>query len=104
MSSFACPTCKGDTQVRDSRPSAQGLGIRRRRWCETCGHRFTSYEIAADGSTEFVEMIDGLAARTAVMTHNLSDLVEDIARIQRIVSTLRELEEAKRAPRQEIAQ
>jgi len=40
-----CPTC-GSTRIRviDSRPAENGMAIRRRRECETCGHRFTTYE------------------------------------------------------------
>lgn len=40
-----CPSC-GDTETRviDSRPVEAGRAIRRRRECEVCGHRFTSYE------------------------------------------------------------
>lgn len=40
-----CPSCGGtDTRVIDSRPAEGGRAIRRRRSCETCEHRFTSYE------------------------------------------------------------
>lgn len=40
-----CPTC-GSTHIRviDSRPAENGTAIRRRRECETCGLRFTTYE------------------------------------------------------------
>jgi transcriptional repressor NrdR len=38
-----CPYCDaGDTRVIDSRPS--GEAVRRRRACESCGNRFTTYE------------------------------------------------------------
>ncbi|MCI0425830.1 MAG: transcriptional regulator NrdR [Actinobacteria bacterium] len=33
-----------DIRVIDSRPAEAGRAIRRRRECESCGHRFTSYE------------------------------------------------------------
>ena len=40
-----CPSCgTPDTRVIDSRPAEGGRAIRRRRECEGCGHRFTSYE------------------------------------------------------------
>ena len=40
-----CPFCGDmDTQVKDSRPSEEGSGIRRRRQCTKCGARFTTYE------------------------------------------------------------
>ena len=40
-----CPFCgKEDTQVKDSRDSADGATIRRRRLCTSCGSRFTTFE------------------------------------------------------------
>lgn len=40
-----CPFC-GDTetQVKDSRPAEDHVTIRRRRFCQACGGRFTTYE------------------------------------------------------------
>jgi transcriptional repressor NrdR len=40
-----CPFCgQDDTQVKDSRPADDGAAIRRRRFCPTCGQRFTTIE------------------------------------------------------------
>ena len=40
-----CPFCSGeDTQVKDSRPADDGAAIRRRRQCNSCGARFTTFE------------------------------------------------------------
>ena len=40
-----CPFCdQPDTKVIDSRPTDDGRAIRRRRECEKCGKRFTTYE------------------------------------------------------------
>ena len=40
-----CPSCgASDTRVIDSRPAEGGQSIRRRRECEACEHRFTTYE------------------------------------------------------------
>ncbi|MGH8870545.1 MAG: transcriptional regulator NrdR [Acidimicrobiia bacterium] len=40
-----CPVCGApSTRVIDSRPAEGGQAIRRRRECESCGHRFTTYE------------------------------------------------------------
>ncbi|MEZ8007735.1 MAG: transcriptional regulator NrdR [Amylibacter sp.] len=40
-----CPFCGNtDTQVKDSRPAEDHVAIRRRRFCSSCGGRFTSYE------------------------------------------------------------
>ena len=40
-----CPFCGAElTKVVDSRPSDDNNSIRRRRQCESCGRRFTTYE------------------------------------------------------------
>lgn len=40
-----CPFCGNeDTQVKDSRPSEEGVSIRRRRYCTECDSRFTTFE------------------------------------------------------------
>lgn len=40
-----CPFCNAsDTKVIDSRPADDNSSIRRRRQCELCGKRFTTYE------------------------------------------------------------
>jgi transcriptional repressor NrdR len=60
-----CPRCENNaTRVIDSRDLENGATIRRRRECETCGHRFTTYErpegarlvvVKRDGSREEFE-------------------------------------------------
>jgi transcriptional repressor NrdR len=57
-----CPFCGNpDTKVIDSRPTEEGQAIRRRRECESCEKRFTTYEtveeipimvVKKDGSRE----------------------------------------------------
>ncbi len=40
-----CPFCAHDnSQVKDSRPAEDNTAIRRRRQCEGCGARFTTFE------------------------------------------------------------
>ncbi len=40
-----CPFCGNeDTQVKDSRPTEDNSAIRRRRFCQACGSRFTTFE------------------------------------------------------------
>ncbi|WP_294391715.1 transcriptional regulator NrdR [uncultured Sphingomonas sp.] len=40
-----CPFCSHpDSQVKDSRPAEDGAAIRRRRQCESCGARFSTFE------------------------------------------------------------
>jgi transcriptional repressor NrdR len=57
-----CPFC-GDkeTQVKDSRPTEDSVAVRRRRFCQACGGRFTTFEriqlrelivVKRDGSRE----------------------------------------------------
>lgn len=57
-----CPFCENaDTKVIDSRPTEEGYAIRRRRECDSCNKRFTTYEkveeitlmvVKKDGSRE----------------------------------------------------
>ena len=57
-----CPFCENiDTRVIDSRPTEEGYAIRRRRECDNCKKRFTTYEkveeipfmvVKKDGSRE----------------------------------------------------
>lgn len=45
MVSVLCQRCKHNgTKVVDSRPADDGKAIRRRRECENCGYRFTTFE------------------------------------------------------------
>ena len=40
-----CPFCSNDdSQVKDSRPAEDNTAIRRRRICDACGSRFTTFE------------------------------------------------------------
>jgi transcriptional repressor NrdR len=40
-----CPFCgHEDSQVKDSRPTEDNASIRRRRQCDSCGGRFTTFE------------------------------------------------------------
>ena len=54
-----CPFCQQpENHVVDSRLTAEGDSIRRRRECESCGRRFTTYE-RVDGVLPFVIKKDG---------------------------------------------
>src|SRR5436189_3733673 len=54
-----CPRCNADgTRVIDSRDLESGSTIRRRRECETCAYRFTTYE-RPEGSRLTVLKRDG---------------------------------------------
>lgn len=54
-----CPYCGNpDTKVIDSRPVDDGISIRRRRLCERCNKRFTTYE-KVEEATLMVAKKDG---------------------------------------------
>jgi transcriptional repressor NrdR len=89
-----CPYCGNpDTRVVDSRPADDNTAIRRRRVCDKCGKRFTSYErietipivvIKKDGTRE---IFDSAKIETGVLrachkrpvtAKQIHDLVMDI--------------------------
>jgi len=94
-----CPFCgHEDSQVKDSRPSEDGAAIRRRRQCEGCGARFTTFEriqlrefsvVKSEGKREPFER-DKLAKSIAIACRKRA--IEP-ARIERLVSGIqRQLE------------
>lgn len=51
-----CPFCKKDNdKVVDSRSSADGTAIRRRRECQSCKRRYTTYENIEEGAIRVVK-------------------------------------------------
>lgn len=84
-----CPFCHHvDTRVVDSRPVEEGAALRRRRGCEVCGARFTTYERALS-STLIIVKKDGrreefslpkLRAGLAKACNKRPVATEDIAR------------------------
>ena len=89
-----CPFCSSeDTQVKDSRPAEDGASIRRRRSCNACGARFTTFErvqlreltvVKSDGRRVAFDR-DKLARSIRVALRKRP--VED-AQVERIVSGL----------------
>ena len=89
-----CPFCgKENTKVIDSRPADDNSSIRRRRQCDVCGKRFTTYEkvetiplivIKKDDNREPYdrEKIQGGIIRSChkrpVSANQISEMVEDI--------------------------
>ncbi len=105
-----CPFCgNDDSQVKDSRPTEDNSAIRRRRQCEGCGGRFTTFEriqlrelsvIKTDGKREpfereKLERSLSVACRKRPVDHTQ---IEKLASaIQRQLETLGESEiESKR--------
>ena len=91
-----CPYCENlDTKVIDSRPTEEGHAIRRRRGCEKCGKRFTTYEkveetiimiIKKDGSREAFDrnkVMNGIVKaceKRPVPVADMERIVNDIER------------------------
>jgi transcriptional repressor NrdR len=91
-----CPFCENeDTKVIDSRHTEEGHAIRRRRECEKCGKRFTTYEkfeeiilmvIKKDGSREAIDrskIMNGIikaCEKRPVPLSEIEKVVDDIER------------------------
>ncbi len=94
-----CPYCgHEDSQVKDSRPTEDGAAIRRRRQCEGCAARFTTFEriqlreitvVKSGGSSEPFDR-DKLARSIEIACRKRAI---DPVRIERLVSGIqRQLE------------
>jgi transcriptional repressor NrdR len=56
-----CPQCQClDDKVNDSRIVKDGTGVRRRRECLNCGHRFTTYETIIHAELKVIKKNGGL--------------------------------------------
>ena len=91
-----CPYCKSsDTRVLDSRSSDEGDAIRRRRECDDCSRRFTTYErieevplwvVKKDGRRELFDrekLLRGImkaCEKRRATLETISALVDDIER------------------------
>jgi len=90
-----CPACSAtDTRVIDSRPAENGLSIRRRRECDVCSHRFTTYErlepqlmvrkrngrLEAFSAAKLASGISAALADRPVSGSDIQVLVEDVER------------------------
>ncbi|MGH2379555.1 MAG: transcriptional regulator NrdR [Candidatus Limnocylindria bacterium] len=88
-----CPNCANpDTKVVDSREAEEGAAIRRRRVCDSCGERFTTFErsesariqvIKRDGSREEFDRRKlasaiGKGASKQLTPKRISGLIEDV--------------------------
>ena len=89
-----CPFCSSEeTKVIDSRPADENTSIRRRRQCEACGKRFTTYEkletmplmvVKKDNTREAYERskIESGIVRSChkrpVSTEQISRMIDDI--------------------------
>lgn len=105
-----CPFCAHEnSQVKDSRPTEDNTSIRRRRQCEGCGARFTTFErvqlreitvIKSDDTRELferakIEQSVTLACRKRGIAQERLDQL--ISGIQRQIETMGESEVTTRA-------
>lgn len=96
-----CPQCHNNSsRVVDSRPADNGNAIRRRRECEKCGYRFTTFErieatpllvIKKNGNREEFnrdEILHGImraAEKRPVSMDKITDIVDEVERKIRAV-------------------
>lgn len=97
-----CPLCSHeDTRVVDSRLTRDGMQIRRRRQCESCGSRFNTYEtpaikapriIKADGGREafsedklregMMRALEKRPVETREIEHAIRSLLREISNVE----------------------
>ncbi len=100
-----CPFCENqDTKVIDSRPTEEGHAIRRRRECENCKKRFTTYEkveeiplvvIKKDGSREVFDrnkVLNGIIKACEKRPVSLDDIEMIVSDIERGLNNMMQKE------------
>ena len=100
-----CPFCDNqDTKVIDSRPIEEGKAIRRRRECEECGKRFTTYEkvesniimvIKKDGSREAFDrdkVLSGIVKACEKRPVSMAEIEKVVNEIERGLNNMMEKE------------
>lgn len=100
-----CPFCAhDDSQVKDSRPTEDNTAIRRRRQCDSCGARFTTFErvqlrevtvVKSDGTRESfdrskIDQSVALACRKRGIAQERMDQL--VSGVQRQIETMGESE------------
>lgn len=89
MSSFPCH-CGGPTTVMDSRPVTNNItGIRRRRRCDICSDRFTTWEMALQGSPGILERADTVAKKAELVLAASAALLDELEALQEITKAHR---------------
>ena len=100
-----CPFCDNqDTKVIDSRPIEEGKAIRRRRECEECGKRFTTYEkvesniimvVKKDGSREAFDrdkVLSGIVKACEKRPVSMAEIEKVVNEIERGLNNMMEKE------------
>ena len=95
-----CPYCgKHDTEVIDSRPTKDGISIRRRRQCLACAGRFTTHECREENLMLFLvkknvgqratianlkTVLASIAGALRALTQETEKLIKKAARLEKI--------------------
>lgn len=100
-----CPFCEtNDTKVIDSRPTEEGHAIRRRRECDNCSKRFTTYEkveellfmvIKKDGTREVFDrakVLNGMIKACEKRPVPIADIEKVVNEIERGLNNMMEKE------------
>ncbi len=100
-----CPFCENiDTRVIDSRPTEEGYAIRRRRECDNCKKRFTTYEkveeipfmvVKKDGSREAFDrgkVVNGIIKACQKRPVSISAIETIVGDIERGLNNMMEKE------------
>ena len=100
-----CPFCENDdTRVIDSRPTEEGHAIRRRRECDNCGKRFTTYEkveemffmvVKKDGSREAFDrnkVLNGIIKACEKRPVSIASIEHIVSEIERGLNNMMEKE------------
>ena len=100
-----CPFCDNqDTKVIDSRHTEEGQAIRRRRECDKCGKRFTTYEkveemilmvVKKDGSREAFDrnkIINGIIKACEKRQVPMAEIEKVVDEIERGLNNMMEKE------------
>lgn len=100
-----CPYCENqDTKVIDSRPTEEGYAIRRRRECDKCSKRFTTYEkveeillmvVKKDGSREAFDrnkLINGIVKACEKRPVPMAEIEKVVVEIERGLNNMMEKE------------
>lgn len=100
-----CPFCdSADTKVIDSRPTEEGHAIRRRRGCDKCNRRFTTYEkveetilmvIKKDGRREAFDrakILNGIIKACEKRPVTMAQMEDIVTEIEKTISNSMEKE------------
>lgn len=97
-----CPSCfHVESEVKDSRSTADRHVIRRSRRCKKCKYRFTTYEMAAgegmfDRIKEVVKALQGIQTHFNLALNNLLELPVSVNREHRSILENLKIDKIKR--------